>query len=98
MARWCDCSTHILRTLRRPHNGVWLVDHGLHAAYAEPVGIKLCDDLQLLLASPQLVGGEGSQRHYVFEQAVQFFIQFVLTLCKTKMLISKVQIVKSDSK
>lgn len=65
-------SSHILRTLRRPANGVWTIDPFVHEEFAQPIAFSLKGDLSLLTETMP----EGKTRYYVFEQCVQFFIQY----------------------
>ena len=60
-------SAHILRSLRRPRNGIWLVDRGLHADFSSPLAESFLSDLRLLLGV-ELAPGPDSMRFYIFEQ------------------------------
>lgn len=66
-------SSHILRSLRRPANGIWRCDKFIHPSFAQPIAESVYKDLTGLLTENL---PEGNTRTYVFEQCVQFFIQY----------------------
>jgi hypothetical protein len=81
-------SAHILRSLRRPRNGIWLIDRGLHAELSIPLAESFLSDLRLLLGI-ELAPGPDSMRFYIFEQIVQFFIQYARNINVTDLAIGE---------
>ena len=72
-------STHILKTLQRPNNGLWTLDESTHAKFANPIALSIIADLDEL-EDPADAQGKckitANDRRYIFEQALMFFIQY----------------------
>ena len=73
-------SEHILRALRRPANGIWIVeDHVSEEDNVAPIAKRLLHDLKRLAKSELGLPPPGELRNYLFEQVVLFFIQYCST-------------------
>ena len=66
-------SEHIIRSLKRPKNGVWTIDPRIHQEGVEPLGKSLLAELDKLRG---LDAKDLAAREYLFEQVLRFFMQF----------------------
>jgi hypothetical protein len=68
-------SEHILRSLRRPSNGLWVVEETVDASTNHAIVKHLIDEMKRL-AQKTTPLPRGDLRDYLYEQACMFFIQY----------------------
>lgn len=73
-------SEHILRTLRRPANGIWMIEDTADPAQVAPIAKRLLHDLSRLAKKELGLPPPGELRDYLIEQCAMFFIQYVSTI------------------
>ena len=70
-------SEHILRSLRRPNNGLWTIEETVEHETNHPIAHHLVDELGRLAQTKELGPlPQGDLREYLYEQAAMFFIQY----------------------